>query len=74
MAFRSRKKYSPEPFEKESAPTGTEEVGYTEEVEVPARKSDFAFKVRNLTKDYDGNVVLNNISFDIPSGKIVGLL
>ena len=34
----------------------------------------YAFKVRNLTKDYDGNVVLNNISFDIPAGKIVGLL
>ncbi|MBQ6065890.1 MAG: ABC transporter ATP-binding protein [Clostridia bacterium] len=30
--------------------------------------------MRNLTKDYDGNVVLNNISFDIPAGKIVGLL
>lgn len=37
-------------------------------------RSDYAFKVRNLTKDYDGNIVLNNISFDIPSGKIVGLL
>lgn len=35
---------------------------------------EYAFKVRNLTKDYDGNVVLNNISFDIPAGKIVGLL
>lgn len=34
----------------------------------------FAFKVRNLTKDYDGNLVLDNISFDIPSGRIVGLL
>jgi len=34
----------------------------------------FALKVRNLTKDYDGNVVLDNISFDIPSGRIVGLL
>ena len=34
----------------------------------------FAFKVRNLTKDYDGHIVLNNISFDIPKGKIVGLL
>lgn len=34
----------------------------------------FAFKVRNLTKDYDGNIVLDNISFDIPSGRIVGLL
>ncbi len=35
---------------------------------------EFAFKVRNLTKDYDGHIVLNNISFDIPKGKIVGLL
>ena len=37
-------------------------------------QKQYAFKVRNLTKDYDGNVVLNNISFDIPAGKIVGLL
>lgn len=37
-------------------------------------KQEFAFKVRNLTKDYDGHIVLNNISFDIPKGKIVGLL
>lgn len=34
----------------------------------------FAFKVRNLTKDYDKHVVLDDISFDIPAGKIVGLL
>lgn len=50
---------------------------YTEpEQPAPEQSSqkEFAFKVRNLTKDYDGNVVLNNISFDIPSGKIVGLL
>lgn len=38
------------------------------------RADPFAFKVRNLTKDYGGNVVLDNISFDIPSGRIVGLL
>ena len=35
---------------------------------------DFAFKVRKLVKDYDRHVVLDNISFDIPAGKIVGLL
>ena len=40
----------------------------------PERPRGYAFKVRNLTKDYDGNVVLHNISFDIPAGKIVGLL
>ncbi|MCH5197659.1 MAG: ABC transporter ATP-binding protein [Oscillospiraceae bacterium] len=42
----------------------------------PADKSErrFAFKVRNLTKDYGGHKVLDNISFDIPEGKIVGLL
>jgi len=34
----------------------------------------FAFKVRNLSKDYGGHKVLDNISFDIPEGKIVGLL
>ena len=37
-------------------------------------KKQFAFKVRGLTKDYDGHVVLDNVSFDIPAGKIVGLL
>ena len=43
-----------------------------EETQVPRKQ--YAFKVRNLTKDYDGHTVLNNISFDIPAGKIVGLL
>ena len=74
MAFGKKKQYSPEPFNQETA---AEENGYTEvfePVSEPVRKSDYAFKVRNLTKDYDGNIVLNNISFDIPSGKIVGLL
>ena len=78
MAFAKKKQYSPEPFNSEAA---AEENGYTEVFEPvaepvaqPVRRSDYAFKVRNLTKDYDGNVVLNNISFDIPSGKIVGLL
>ena len=37
-------------------------------------KSGYAFKVRNLSKDYGGRRVLNDISFDIPAGKIVGLL
>lgn len=52
--------------------------GYEEPEPQPAYEPEqprgYAFKVRNLTKDYDGNVVLNNISFDIPAGKIVGLL
>ena len=42
--------------------------------QAPTEHKQFAFKVRGLTKDYDGHVVLNNISFDIPAGKIVGLL
>ena len=37
-------------------------------------EKQYAFKVRNLYKDYDGQTVLNNVSFDIPAGKIVGLL
>lgn len=70
MAFKSRKKkYSPEPFDTIPPETTEETV-----IEEAPRKSDYAFKVRNLTKDYDGQLVLNNISFDIPSGKIVGLL
>ena len=63
-------------------PYGDRYAGYDEEGfdemdagDVPAdAPRGYAFKVRNLTKDYDGNVVLNNISFDIPAGKIVGLL
>ena len=57
MAFKSRKqKYSPEPFENESVTVENEDVGYPEEYAAPVqRKSDYAFKVRNLTKDYDGN-------------------
>ena len=56
---------------------------YTEQQPAPAAQprpakthtpDPYAFKVRNLTKDYGGNVVLNNISFDIPGGRIVGLL
>ena len=48
--------------------------GEQEQPGEPDVPQGYAFKVRNLTKDYDGNVVLNNISFDIPAGKIVGLL
>ena len=60
-------------------PYGYEGYEGYEEPEQPAEPEPdvprgYAFKVRNLTKDYDGNVVLNNISFDIPAGKIVGLL
>ena len=36
---------------------------------------EYAVKVRNLTKSYvRGHAVLRDISFDIPAGKIVGLL
>lgn len=36
---------------------------------------EYAIKVRNLKKSYDkGRLVLNDVSFDIPAGKIVGLL
>ena len=40
----------------------------------PQQKRGYAFKVRNLSKDYGGHKVLDDISFDIPAGKIVGLL
>ncbi|MBQ6023357.1 MAG: ABC transporter ATP-binding protein [Clostridia bacterium] len=42
-------------------------------VQRPAQRG-YAFKVRNLSKDYGGHKVLDDISFDIPAGKIVGLL
>ena len=36
---------------------------------------EYAIKVRNLNKSYvKGRMVLNDVSFDIPAGKIVGLL
>ena len=36
---------------------------------------EYAIKVRNLSKSYvKGRSVLNDISFDIPAGRIVGLL
>lgn len=76
--------YSPDPLEndplffRESESEDTQpQKGSENEAEKPAAepKSDkYAFKVRDLTKDYDGHIVLNNISFDIPKGKIVGLL
>lgn len=52
-----------------------DEYGYEAMAAAPEQpQKQFAFKVRNLTKDYGGNVVLNDMSFDIPAGKIVGLL
>ena len=36
---------------------------------------EYAIKVRNLNKSYvKGRTILNDVSFDIPAGKIVGLL
>ncbi len=34
----------------------------------------FAIKVKNLTKEFDGLVAVDNVSFDIETGKIFGLL
>ncbi len=56
-----------------------EGYGYYQPVHGPVRmspppKREYAFKVRNLSKDYNGHKVLNDVSFDIPAGKIVGLL
>lgn len=56
-----------EPFEQ----AGTE---YLPAHTQPGANGEFAFKVRNLTKYYGKHLVLDDISFDIPSGKIVGLL
>lgn len=78
MALQSKKKSYPQKSYKRE--TAKEEDFFSqeqsEEVKYPPdeKKNDFAFKVRNLTKDYGGNIVFNNISFDVPSGKIVGLL
>lgn len=72
--------YNPEPFESKpdtsSAPQAAAAGNSAAENAEPAASTGdkYAFKVRDLTKDYDGHVVLNNISFDIPKGKIVGLL
>lgn len=50
------------------------QASYAEEAAPAQPKRSYAFKVRNLSKDYGGHKVLDDISFDIPSGKIVGLL
>ena len=66
--------YSPDPLENSpAAPRGKTPSEQTAASAV-SQGDKYAFKVRDLTKDYDGHVVLNNISFDIPRGKIVGLL
>ena len=36
--------------------------------------SETLLKVRNLKKSYGSHQVLNGVSFDLPAGKIVGLL
>ena len=56
----------------EEAPAPAEEPAPAEPA--AAHKRQYAFKVRNLSKDYGGHKVLDDISFDIPAGKIVGLL
>lgn len=69
--------YSPDPLENSpAAPRGEMSSENAADAAAPAASQGdkYAFKVRDLTKDYDGHVVLNNISFDIPRGKIVGLL
>lgn len=69
--------YSPDPLENSpAAPRGEISSENAADAAAPAASQGdkYAFKVRDLTKDYDGHVVLNNISFDIPRGKIVGLL
>ncbi len=68
--------YSPAPFENSHA-SPHDEISSENNVGTASAASQgdkFAFKIRDLTKDYDGHIVLNNISFDIPRGKIVGLL
>ncbi|MCR5040493.1 MAG: ABC transporter ATP-binding protein [Clostridia bacterium] len=39
-----------------------------------AESAGSVVKVRNLTKYYDRHLVLDDISFDLPKGKIIGLL
>ncbi len=58
----------PAPARQESEPAPAQQ-----EPQRPAQRG-YAFKVRNLSKDYGGHKVLDDISFDIPAGKIVGLL
>lgn len=66
--------YSPDPLENSPAAPRGETPSEKTAVSAVSQGDKYAFKVRDLTKDYDGHVVLNNISFDIPRGKIVGLL
>lgn len=37
-------------------------------------EKEMSIQVRGLTKSYDKKVVLNNVSFDLPKSRIVGLL
>lgn len=66
--------YSPDPLENSPAAPRRETPSEKTAASAVSQGDKYAFKVRDLTKDYDGHVVLNNISFDIPRGKIVGLL
>ncbi|MDY4255409.1 MAG: ABC transporter ATP-binding protein [Oscillospiraceae bacterium] len=66
--------YSPDPLENSPAAPRGETPSEKTAASAVSQGDKYAFKVRDLTKDYDGHVVLNNISFDIPRGKIVGLL
>lgn len=66
--------YSPDPLENSPAAPRGEMPSEKTAASAVSQGDKYAFKVRDLTKDYDGHVVLNNISFDIPRGKIVGLL
>ncbi len=66
--------YSPDPLENSPAAPRGETPSEQTAASAVSQGDKYAFKVRDLTKDYDGHVVLNNISFDIPRGKIVGLL
>ena len=53
---------------------GYGQPAYGQEDVVIYTRNTFAFKVRNLSKSYGDNLVLDNISFDVPAGRIVGLL
>lgn len=66
--------YSPDSLENSPAAPRGETPSEKTAASAVSQGDKYAFKVRDLTKDYDGHVVLNNISFDIPRGKIVGLL
>ena len=66
--------YSPDPLENSPAAPRGETPSEQTAASAASQGDKYAFKVRDLTKDYDCHVVINNISFDIPRGKIVGLL